>query len=182
MTDLGFTLFETALGPCGVAWGPRGIVGVQLLERDAARMRARLARRHPGAQEGPPPERVARAIAAMRALLAGERRELSDVALDMEAVGAFEQRVYAVARAIPPGATLSYGEVAARIGEPRAAREVGQALGRNPFPIVVPCHRVVGAGGKTGGFSAPGGRDTKLRLLRIEGAEAAAQGGLFDAL
>src|SRR4051812_4678767 len=109
MTDLGFTLFETALGPCGVAWGPRGIVGVQLLERDAARMRARLARRHPGAQEGPPPERVARAIAAMRALLAGERRELSDVALDMEAVGAVPPKVQARGRAGPPGPPPSHG-------------------------------------------------------------------------
>jgi methylated-DNA-[protein]-cysteine S-methyltransferase len=182
MTDLGFALFETALGPCGIAWGLHGIVGVQLPERDAARTRARMARRHPGAQEGSPPEEVARAIAGIQALLAGERRGLSEVALDMASVGAFERRVYAVARAIPPGATLSYGEVAARIGEPRAAREVGQALGKNPFPIVVPCHRVVATGGKSGGFSAPGGRDTKLRLLRIEGAEAAAQGGLFDGL
>jgi methylated-DNA-[protein]-cysteine S-methyltransferase len=181
MTDLGFALFETAVGPCGVAWGQDGIVGVQLPEGDARRTRARLARRFPDARETEPPPAVRSAITAMTALLSGEPRDLGDVALDWTAVGGFERRVYEVARAIPPGATLTYGEVAARIGEPPlAARDVGQALGRNPFPIVVPCHRVVAAGGKSGGFSAPGGAATKLKLLRIEGAEAAGPRTLFD--
>src|SRR5207244_11104545 len=92
----------------------------------------------------------------------------------------FHRRVYAIARAIPPGRTLTYGDIANRLGDPTAARAVGRALGENPFPIVVPCHRVLAANGKLGGFSAPGGPPTKLTLLRIEGAEAAAQLGLFD--
>ena len=181
MTDHGFALFETAVGLCGVAWGRDGILGVQLPEGDATRTRARLRRRFPQARETEAPEPVRAAIAAIQALLAGEPRDLSQVALDWTGVGAFERRVYEVARAIRPGATLTYGEVAARIGETAlAARDVGQALGRNPFPIVVPCHRVVAAGGKSGGFSARGGAATKLKLLRIEGAEAAGPPTLFD--
>ena len=181
MTDHGFALFETAVGLCGVAWGRDGILGVQLPEGDATRTRARLRRRFPDAREAEPPDSVRAAIAAIQALLAGEPRDLSEVALDWTGVGAFERRVYEVARAIPPGATLTYGEVAARIGETAlAARDVGQALGRNPFPIVVPCHRVVAAGGKSGGFSARGGAATKLKLLRIEGAEPAGPPTLFD--
>ena len=107
------------------------------------------------------------------ALLAGEPRDLADIPLDMSEVPPFHQRVYAVARAIPPGATFTYGEIAARIGEPGAARAVGQALGRNPFPPIVPCHRVLAAGGRTGGFSARGGVATKMRMLTIEGARLA---------
>ena len=111
-----------------------------------------------------------RAIDAIMALLRGEASDLSAVPLDMEGLPTFDRRVYEVARAIPPGGTLSYGEIAARLGEPGAAREVGRALGQNPFAIVVPCHRVVAAGGKLGGFSANGGVATKLRLLALEGA------------
>ena len=181
MSERGFALFETAVGPCGVAWGPDGILGVQLPEGDAARTRARLRRRFPQAREAETPEPVRSAVAAIQALLAGEPRALSDVVLDWAGIGPFERRVYEVARAIPPGATLTYGEVAARLDKaPLAARDVGQALGRNPFPIVVPCHRVVAAGGKSGGFSAPGGAATKLKLLRIEGAAAAGPPTLFD--
>jgi methylated-DNA-[protein]-cysteine S-methyltransferase len=181
MTDHGFALFETAVGLCGVAWSPDGILGVQLPEGDATRTRARLRRRFPQARQTEALEPVRSAIGAIQALLSGEPRDLSQVALDWTGVGAFERRVYEVARAIRPGATLTYGEVAARLGEtPLAARDVGQALGRNPFPIVVPCHRVVAAGGKSGGFSARGGAATKLKLLRIEGAEAAGPPTLFD--
>src|SRR5207245_8475160 len=101
-----------------------------------------------------------------------EARDLSVIVLDMERVSPFHRRVYEAARAIPAGATLSYGDVATRLGAPGAARAVGQALGRNPFAIVVPCHRVLAAGGKVGGFSANGGITAKLRLLSIEGAQA----------
>src|SRR5207247_6696232 len=107
----------------------------------------------------------------MVALLRGAPTDLAAVALDMDGVRAFHRRVYEVARTIPAGKTLSYGDIAARLGAPRAARAVGQALGRNPFPIVVPCHRVLAAGGKPGGFSANGGVATKLRLLAIEAAQ-----------
>ena len=175
-----FALFDTVIGTCGIAWGENGVVGVQLPEPSASETRARMHRRHPGARETSPPPAVRQAIDAITAHLSGQGADLSDIGLDMDGVPEFHRRVYEVARAIPSGATLSYGEVAARIGEPSAAREVGQALGRNPFPIVVPCHRVLAAGGKTGGFSAPGGIATKLRLLAIEGARANGIPTLFD--
>jgi methylated-DNA-[protein]-cysteine S-methyltransferase len=114
---------------------------------------------------------IAQAIDGIVALLDGQARDLTDVPLDFdESVPAFHRRVYDVARTIRPGTTLSYGEIAVRVGEPDAARAVGQALGRNPIPIIVPCHRVLAANGGTGGFSAPGGTATKLQLLAIEGA------------
>jgi methylated-DNA-[protein]-cysteine S-methyltransferase len=133
--------------------------------------RARVARRFPHALESIPPPFVAHAIEGIVALLEGESRDLTDVPLDFDdGVPEFHRRVYDVARTIKPGRTLSYGEIASRVGEPDAARAVGQAMGRNPIPIIVPCHRVLAADGKTGGFSAPGGTSTKLRLLAIEGA------------
>jgi methylated-DNA-[protein]-cysteine S-methyltransferase len=140
-------------------------------------MRQWLGRRFPGASEAPPPlpRAVQSAVDGIVALLGGRSSDLSGIELDMRGVPPFHQRVYAVARTIPPGATLSYGDIAARLGEPAwpAARDVGQALGQNPFPIVVPCHRVVAAGGKLGGFSARGGLATKRRLLSIEIASCA---------
>ncbi len=170
VTASGFTLFETAIGPCGIAWGARGIVGVQLPEADPNATRARLRRRFPGAREAAPASDAQRAIEGIVALLRGEARDLTAIVLDMDRVPPFHRCVYEAARAIRPGATLSYGEIAAQLGEPGAARAVGQALGQNPFPIIVPCHRVLAAGGKTGGFSANGGVATKLKLLALEGA------------
>jgi methylated-DNA-[protein]-cysteine S-methyltransferase len=172
MSTHGFTLFDTPIGACGIAWGARGVVAVRLPEAREIETRARLLERFPDAREMPPPREVEIALNAIVALLRGEASDLSSVALDMERVPPFHRRVYAVARTIPPGATLSYGELAARLGAPGSARAVGQALGRNPFAIVVPCHRVLAAGGKLGGFSAKGGVATKLRLLSIEGARA----------
>jgi methylated-DNA-[protein]-cysteine S-methyltransferase len=170
MTSAGFALFETALGWCGVAWNSVGIVAVQLPEATEAKTRARLVRRCREAREMPPPPSVQAAIDGIVALLRGQLRDLSAIALDMAGVPEFDRRVYEVARAIVPGETLSYGDVATRFGDPTAAREVGQALGRNPFPVIVPCHRVVAAAGRLGGFSAPGGTATKRRLLAIEAA------------
>ena len=120
------------------------------------------------------------AIDGIVALLRGEPRDLASIALDMEQVPPFNRRVYEVARTIPPGSTMTYGEIAVRLGDRLLARDVGQALGQNPFAIVVPCHRVVAAGGKAGGFSARGGVKTKLRMLAIEGAPAAGMLPLFD--
>jgi methylated-DNA-[protein]-cysteine S-methyltransferase len=165
----GFALFDTPIGRCGIAWGDRGIVAVQLPERREAETRARMVRRFPGAVEAAPPTVVQRAVENIVGLLRGETVDLSAVALDLEGVPAFHRRVYEAARRIPAGRTISYGEIAQRIGARGAARAVGQALGRNPFAIVVPCHRVLAAGGRVGGFSANGGIDTKLRLLTIEG-------------
>lgn len=120
------------------------------------------------------------AIDAVIELLDGARTDLSFVALDCEGLGAFERRAYEAARSIPPGSTTTYGAIAAALGEPGAARAVGQAMGHNPFPVIVPCHRVLATDGSLGGFSAGGGTRTKLRLLAIEGAEAAKQVDLFD--
>jgi methylated-DNA-[protein]-cysteine S-methyltransferase len=153
----GFTLFETAIGRCAIAWGGRGVAGVQLPEGREAETRARLRRQFPEAREATPPAEVQRAIDDIVALLRGEDRDLSGIPLDMDGVPPFHRRVYEAARSIPAGTTLSYGDIAARLGAPGSARAVGQALGRNPFAIVVPCHRVLAAGGRPGGFSANGG-------------------------
>jgi methylated-DNA-[protein]-cysteine S-methyltransferase len=170
MTAFGFTLFDTAIGRCGVAWGERGIVGIQLPEASEPKTRERMLLRFPTAAEGAPRPGVKRALDRIAALLEGRGSDLSAIALDMDGVPPFHRRVYELARTIPPGKTLSYGAIAAQLGAPRAARAVGQALGHNPFPIVVPCHRVLAAGGKIGGFSAHGGAETKRRILAIEAA------------
>jgi len=180
MTALGFALFPTAIGDCGIAWGEHGLLGVQLPEGDAGATRARLARRFAPARESSS-SAWRQAIDDIAALLRGEPKDLLDVPLDMAGLPAFHRQVYDIARHIPPGHTLTYGEVAQQLGDPGAARAVGQALGRNPFPIVVPCHRVLASGGKLGGFSARGGIVSKLKLLAIEGARiSAAAPGLFD--
>jgi methylated-DNA-[protein]-cysteine S-methyltransferase len=180
MTAHGFSLFDTAIGRCGIAWSERGVAAVQLPEGSDREIRARVLRRFPGAREAPPPPGVQGAMEKIAALLRGEPSALQAVALDMEGVPPFHRRVYEIARTIPPGATLSYGDVAARLDAPGAARAVGQALGRNPFALVVPCHRVLAARGKAGGFSARGGVATKLRLLALEGARPADQPALFE--
>src|SRR6188768_784900 len=176
MTAPGFTLFDTAIGRCGIAWGSNGICGVHLPEATPSATRRRMILRYPEVKESAPPPAVQRAVDRIVTLLRGEAAELEQIALDMRLVPPFHRRVYELARTIPAGKTLSYGEVASRIGSPGAARAVGQALGKNPFAIVVPCHRVLAAGGKPGGFSANGGVETKLQMLRIEQA----QRGLFD--
>ena len=168
---MNFAIFETAIGRCGIVWSERGIAGVQLPERTEAATRNRLLRRFPAARESAPAADIRRAIDDIVALLGGERRDLSDVTIDIGAMPEFHKRVYKVARAIPAGATLSYGEIAERLGDRNLARDVADALSKNPCPIIVPCHRVLAAGGKPGGFSAPGGVATKLRLLTIEGAQ-----------
>jgi len=180
MAAHGFTLFDTAIGRCGIAWSAQGIVGVQLPETRESETRARLLRRHPDAVEGSPPPDIQRALDAIVALLAGNEADPSAAVLDLDRVPPFHRRVYEAARAVPPGATLSYGEIAKRIGATGSARAVGQALGRNPFAVVVPCHRVLAANGRIGGFSASGGIATKLRMLSIEAARASGQGALFE--
>ena len=165
-----FSLFRTPIGRCAIVWGADGIAGLQLPERDERETRGRTLRRFPAASEATPPGDVQCAVDAVLALLEGEHTDLSFITLDMTGVPEFHRRVYALARKIPPGRTMTYGDVATRLGAPGSARAVGQALGRNPFALIVPCHRVVAAGGGMGGFSANGGVATKLRLLAIEGA------------
>lgn len=176
-----YALFDTPIGRCGLAWGQRGIIGVQLPERTTDATRTRLLRHCPSADEAEPPKPIARAIADIQALMRGENKSLRSITLDMSRAPAFYARVYDTARAIPPGKTRTYGEIASAIGDASAARAVGQALGRNPFAIVVPCHRVVGAGAKLVGFSANGGIATKLKLLKLEGWSAEEQ-MLFEEL
>ncbi|MFD8499728.1 methylated-DNA--[protein]-cysteine S-methyltransferase [Amycolatopsis sp. NPDC059657] len=170
MDVLGFAMFGTAIGSCGIAWGERGIVGVWLPESSEAKTRARLAQLD--APEAEPPGTVRKAIGDIVDLLNGTPNDLADVVVDLDGVPEFHQKVYEIARRIPPGKTLTYGDIAHELGMPGSAQAVGQALGRNPVPIVVPCHRVLAAGGKDGGFSAPGGVSTKRRMLVIEGALA----------
>jgi methylated-DNA-[protein]-cysteine S-methyltransferase len=179
--DLSFTLFQTAIGCCGIVWSARGIAGVEIAGKSERAARDRLSRRRASAREASPPPGVQRVIADIVALLNGEPKQLSDVELDLDGVPDFNRRVYEVARTIGPGTTLSYGEIAVRLGDRNLARDVAQALSQNPFPIIVPCHRVLAAGGKMGGFSAPGGVRTKLRMLSIEGAQYGAP-MLFDHL
>jgi methylated-DNA-[protein]-cysteine S-methyltransferase len=177
-----YAVFETAIGRCALVWRGGSIVGASLPEADDARLRARLERRFPGAQEAEPPEFVAQAIALIRGLLSGEKLDLTEIELDLSACSDFERAVYAAARAIPCGETRTYGELAAAVGQPGAAQAVGLALGRNPVPIVVPCHRILAASGRSGGFSAPGGVATKFRMLQIEGAVRPGEPSLFESL
>ena len=165
-----YTLFDTPLGTCAIAWSEQGIVRTYLPEPSAAAVRARLLRHLPDAQEAEPTDDVHRAIGEISRLFTGEPVDLAWVPLVDDTVPELHRQVYAVARTIPPGSTLTYGDIARRLGDVALARQVGEALGRNPFPIVVPCHRVLAAGGRTGGFSARGGTETKMQLLRIEGA------------
>lgn len=176
----GFCVFDTAIGPCALAWGERGIVGVQLPEGDRAATAARMRRRFPGSGEMQPPAPIRSVAERVAALLSGHADSLLDVDLDMTGVSPFYQRVYGITRAIAPGRTLTYGEIAVQLGEPGAARAVGQALGHNPFAPIVPCHRVLAARTGGGGFSAEGGVATKLRMLQIEKAQLGPEPGLFD--
>ncbi|GMU65802.1 MAG: methylated-DNA--[protein]-cysteine S-methyltransferase [Acidobacteriota bacterium] len=179
----GWSRFETAIGRCAIAWSERGVAGVQLPEASDAETRGRVVRRVPRAVELEPPPAIRHAIEGIVALLAGERTpaaELAFVELDLRGVPEFERNVYEVARTLRPGETSTYGEIARRLGDPAASRAVGRALGRNPFPLVVPCHRILAADGSLGGFSASGGTALKRRLLQIEGARGLPVRGLFD--
>ena len=168
MSEYELALFPSAIGRCAIAWSPLGVAALQLPEGRDVATRARLLARFPDAREALPPAPVERAIAQIEALLAGKPSDLGSIELDMRGLPPFYQRVYDAARGIPPGSTCTYGELAARLGAPGSARAVGRALGNNPFAIIVPCHRVLAAGGKVGGFSANGGITTKLRLLTCE--------------
>ncbi len=179
---IGLHIFATAIGACGVAWSEDGITGVMLPGSSAAVALASLRQRHPDAREAIPPAAVQEAIALIGRLLKGEHTNLSTIVLDMEGVADLNRAIYAITRRIEPGATRTYGEIAKEMGDPLLARAVGQAMASNPFPIVVPCHRVLAAGGKTGGFSAPGGVDTKFRILQIEQAGKRDPNSLFDSL
>ncbi len=181
MSD-GLYLFDTAIGPCGLAWSARGITGCALPEDTRDATLARMKRRRPDAELRSPPPYVLEAARAIQALTRGEHVDLAFAPLDQEGHPEFDRKVWAITQAIPPGETLTYGDVARRLGDVALSRAVGQALGANPIPILVPCHRVVASDGRTGGFSAPGGVSTKLRLLNIERASTSPTPLLFDDL
>jgi methylated-DNA-[protein]-cysteine S-methyltransferase len=166
-----YCLFDTAIGHCGVAWSTRGVTRVQLPEADRDATERRLRKGAGAPVFGEPPPQVEEAIDKIRRYLAGETIDFALVPLDLTGVGAFHRQVYDAARRIGWGQTATYGELARQAGAPGAARAVGQALGRNPVPIVVPCHRILASGGKVGGFSAFGGAATKERLLAMEGVQ-----------
>ncbi len=173
ITDARHVTFDTALGRCALRWSDAGIAKVLLAPARPAGGASRL----DAAAEVP--AYVGEAIAGIVALLDGERRDLRSVALDERSLEEFQRRVYGATREIGPGETAGYGEIAKAIGAPEEARAVGAALARNPFPIVVPCHRVLAASGALHGFSAPGGLRTKRRMLEIEGAPGFTQQALF---
>jgi len=182
LPTLGFLCFPTALGVCGIAWGAQAITGSQLPCETAQELRQTLHQRFAGVAEAPAPAWVAAVAADIAALLGGDRNaydRLATVPLDMALAPPFHRAVWEAARHIPVGETLGYGEFAALLGQPGAARAVGQALGANPFAPIVPCHRVLAKNQGAGGFSAPGGVDTKLRMLQIEKARFGGP-GLFD--
>jgi methylated-DNA-[protein]-cysteine S-methyltransferase len=175
--QLGYSMFETPLGVCGIAWGePRdagartAVAFFQLPEESTAMTEARIARKCGARTPSAPLPEIAELIERVRKHLGGEMQDFSDVTIDWDSVDAFSRQVYEAARKIPAGRTTTYGEIAKELGQPGSARAVGQAMGSNPVPLLVPCHRVVAAGGKPGGFSAHGGRKTKARMLAIEGA------------
>jgi methylated-DNA-[protein]-cysteine S-methyltransferase len=180
MTDQHFALFDTAIGTCGIEWGPRGINGVQLPMGSRDKTLARIRQRRGDIRECEPTAEVRGAIDRIIDLLAGKPDDLQDIALDLDGVPEFNRGVYEIARSIPPGKTMTYGDIAKKLGGVELSRDVGQALGRNPCPIVVPCHRVLAAGNKPGGFSARGGVSTKLKMLAIEGAAVNHTPSLFD--
>ena len=175
--------FPTALGTCGIAWRTETVVATNLPEVSETALLERLAKRSGAASEGKPPAAVKHAIDAIIELLDGGKTDLRFISCDYGATDAFRIRIYEATREVQPGETTTYGDIAEKLGNKRFAQSVGQAMGRNPLPIIVPCHRVMGTNGKLTGFSASGGIETKLRLLQIEGAAPGdAGGGLFGDL
>jgi len=170
-TAMRYHLFDTGIGAVGVAWSERGLTRVQLPESSRGATERRLRGRSASASPGEPPAPIRRAVAAIESYLGGERVDFSPVVLDLTGVSDFHRQIYEKARGIGWGETSTYGALARQAGFPDAARAVGQAMGRNPIPIIIPCHRVLASGRKVGGFSAFGGADTKQRLLALEGVE-----------
>ena len=182
MAGRGYSIFDTGIGRCGIAWGDLGIIGVQLPEAREIDTRRRLFQLYPEAREMRAPVNVEVAIEGIVALLRGGSADLSDVTLDMTGIPAFNQRVYAFARSIPRGETRTYDEVAISLRASGAVYSVAQAIKRNPFMIIVPCHRVLEAGHYADKISPNGGAISKRRLLSIEGAQTTTSKTLFDVL
>jgi methylated-DNA-[protein]-cysteine S-methyltransferase len=180
MAGRGYTIFDTAIGRCGIVWGDAGILAVQLPEAREIETRGRML--HPDARELRPALNAEIAIQGIVALLRGQPGDLNDVTLDMSGIHAFNQRVYQFTQTIPRGETRTYGEIAASLRASGAAHSVAQAIAHNPFMIIVPCHRVLEAGSYADRISPNGGAISKRRLLSIEGARATHSKTLFDVL
>ena len=182
MSGRAYTIFDTAIGRCGIAWGPSGIVGVQRPEAREIETRKRLFLLYPEARETRPTPNVETAIEGIVALLRGETGDFSDVTLDMGGIHVFDQRVYQITGRIPRGETRTYSEIAIKMAAPGTVRSVAQAIARNPFVVIVPCHRVLEAGSYTDQMSPHGGLISKRRLLSIEGTGRPARKTLLDVL
>lgn len=181
MKYIAYCMFETPLGPCGIAWRKRGdqsaVALFQLPEATPEMTEARIAQGSGAREATTPPPEIGEVINRVRKHLRGEIQDFRDAAVDLDGAGLFVRRVYEATREIPAGQTRTYGELSNALGRPAAARAVGQALARNPIPLIIPCHRVLAAGGRPGGFSAHGGRATKATLLAIEGASLSGRRG-----
>jgi len=181
MSDTFYAIFETALGDCAILWRGDKAVGVLLPETDRARLKRSVSHRASDAREMAPPAFIESLIASVAALARGDDAAFDMVLLDRSAIEPFANRVYDELLKIRFGETTTYGAIAQALGDKNLSRAVGAALGANPFPIIIPCHRVTGAKGAMGGFSAPGGAATKRKLLEIEGAFSADKLPLFSA-
>jgi methylated-DNA-[protein]-cysteine S-methyltransferase len=180
-----YYVFETTMGFCGIAWGDAGVSRFQLPAKTAEAAERLMRRRAFGAEPGAPPESIAAVIEAAKRYFAGEEMDFSQVQVDLAGQDAFFAQIYGALRQVGWGRTTTYGALAKEVGASReAARDVGEAMAKNPAPLIIPCHRVLAAGGKLGGFSAPGGSTTKARMLELEGVhvgppEVAHQPSLF---
>lgn len=165
-----YLVFETAGGFCGIAWNGIGITLFQLPTSIAEATERNLLRRIPGAEPGTTPLQVTAAVAAAGRYFEGEETDFSGLGLDLGEQDEFFDKVYAAVRRLGWGHTTTYGALAKELGAgPEAARDFGEAMARNPVPLIIPCHRVLAAGGRVGGFSAPGGSSAKMRMLELEG-------------
>jgi methylated-DNA-[protein]-cysteine S-methyltransferase len=171
-----FHVFETASGFCGIAWNDAGITRFRLADKTADAAARGLLRRLPDAEPGPPPPEIENVITAAKRYFAGEKIDFSDAVLDLGEQDELFTRIYDAARRVGYGETTTYGTLAKQLGgDWEMAREVGQAMAKNPVPLIIPCHRVLAAGGKVGGFSAPGGAESKKRMLELEGVHLGAK-------
>jgi methylated-DNA-[protein]-cysteine S-methyltransferase len=182
MVGAAYTIFDTMIGRCGIAWGDGGVLAVQLAESREIDTRRRLLRQCPDARESRPGPDVTPVIAGLTAALRGEPWDFTDVQLDLGGISAFDCRVYAAVRAIPRGETATFADIAKALRASGAVHAVGQAIRRNPFAVVVPCHRALASPGDTSGICANGGSVTRRRLLSLEGALACSGPTLFDVL
>ena len=182
MVGYAYTVFDTAVGPCAMAWGDDGVAGVQLANVREIETRRRILWQFPEARERPPPANIVDVIDGIGLVLRGQFADFSDILLDFNGLAPFDCRVYDAVRAIPRGETRTRAGIAATLGSSSATHAVGHALALNPFPLLVPCHRVLAAPGRIDGIPTNGGAVTRARLLSLEGALASRRPTLFDAL